>query len=163
MTHAPLFARLAVLVVLLLAGSSAAQVKVGVVDLRRVLTESSAGRRRLANLEEALQNQRLDLEKRQAEFEALTESVDPKDSQSVRRLVSFQGELVAASARLERDRRDATRRLEESIAKDVREVLGTVAVVAKVDLVLDASIAAFRAPRVDLTTQTIAELDNRKK
>ncbi len=161
MTISSLCCRLAVCSTLLVAGSSAAQIKLGLVDVRRAIGESVEARREYAALEESYQRKRLVLEELRRQNESIASTLDLKDPRSQDKIREMADELARETRTAERDFRERRQNFDFSFSLRIRKVLPDIAAAAKVDLVLDSASAAYSNQALDLTAQAIAALDKK--
>lgn len=143
-----------------------AELKVGVVDLYRVLNESEEGKKAVTELQNMLESRQKTLEEKQKKIVALKEEYDKKKSvlsEDARK--AKEEEIDRLSRELQRTAADYQVELQkkqneitQSMLKEIRQIINDFAQKEKYNLIIEKAeqIIIFVTPDVEITDQIIA-------
>ncbi|ABA88501.1 OmpH-like outer membrane protein, putative [Syntrophotalea carbinolica DSM 2380] len=153
------------------APAAAADVKIGVIDLQKVLRTSLAGQAAQKNIaekakafQETMQGRQKDLQKLNADFEKQKmvlskEAVADKERDLQQKVKDFQRFGKDAQEELQQEDRQATTRILDEVAKVVKEMGAK----AGYDVIVEKSTTLYTADRADLTDQVVKAYDKQFK
>lgn len=169
MSLRPLMTALVLALGLSVAGTAAAQVKIGVFDPTRIVAESKQGRALQEELNKFRITREADIKKQQQEIERLLEQYKAGvDTMSQERRDTVEADLTQRRRDLERLVRDAEADLQRKRAKGVREleesvasVIGDYAQRNGYTLILQRDFCAFAVDSIDVSGDIVQLIDAR--
>lgn len=154
---------LAVMIVLgVTSAVSAAGVKIGVVDLNTILTESEAGKRANAELAALVAERQTAAQQKQQTVEALRKELEQLSGAAPEEKQAKQGQLDQAAAEYQKQVADANaeiqKRADEArtrLLQEIGEVMAKLTQEGDYSVILEARTVYFYAPVVDITWEVI--------
>ena len=146
-----------------------AEVKIGYVDVRAVLTESNTGKQHRATLDKYVKDKQASLKKEEEKLNSLKQSIEKEaltlsDTQKQQKQKDFQEKVQA----LQKMAQDAERELRQKDAdytskslETVRAIVSEVAKEEKVNLVIGRGEVLFAEDGMDLTSKVTQKFDSR--
>ena len=141
---------------------SAAGVKIGVVDINTILTQSEAGKRANAELATLVAERQAAVQQQQQQAEALRKELEKlagatpeqkkeKQAQLDKATAEYQSQVAAANAEIQKRAEEARTRL----LQEIGAVMAKLTQEGDYSVILEARTVYFYAPVVDLTWEVI--------
>lgn len=157
--------------VLFCSTASAQSIKIGFIDIQRVLNESQAGKRandrfqgQIKKAEAEIQKERQDLEKMRVDLEKKAPLLKDEERRNLeaefqRRSVNLQRNMSDQQQELERKRNE----MMSEILKELEQVVNEVGKAEKFTLILERSQILYSDQAIDITNKVIEAYNNRAK
>ena len=157
--------------VLFCSSSSAQSVKIGFIDIQRILTESQAGKKatdrfqvQVKKAEAEIQKERQDLEKMRADLDKKAPLLKEEERRNLeadfqRRSVTLQRSAADHQQELQRKRNE----MMSEILKELEQVVNEVGKAEKFTLILERSQILYSDQAVDITNKVIEAYNSRAK
>lgn len=155
---------LLILMAIIVSGASAAQLKVGVVDINTVISQSDAGKALNNNLARYVESLRAELNAKQQVIDELRQSLEGLDeaekSAKQAEIEQLEAELREAAAKAQQDVDNLTEEYRKILLEDIGKVLAIVAEEDGYHLIVDAATTYYYANLLDITWEVIRKYND---
>jgi outer membrane protein len=143
---------------------SAAQIKIGIVDINTVITESDAGKAVNDSLARYVENVRIELNAKQQVIndlrQGLEELSEAEQNERLQEIEKLESELQEELAKAQQDIDQLTEEYRKLVLEDIGKVLALIAQEDGYHLILDSSVAYYYSNLVEITWEVIRKYND---
>ncbi|HHW09923.1 MAG TPA: OmpH family outer membrane protein [Firmicutes bacterium] len=153
-----------VIIAALASAAGAAQLKIGVVDINTVISQSDAGKAVNNTLQRYVENVRAELNAKQKVIDDLRQTLDSlseeQRSEKLAEIETLESELQEAITTAQKDVDNRTEEYRRLVLEDIGKVLAIIAEEDGYHLIIDAATTYYYAKLIDITWEVIRKYND---